>query len=172
MSRSLQKASTWKTVGLAVVVLSFTLPIFRSGGKTGLTLWGWIVNHTIFGEPVEYIPKEAYQESLEKTNRSVAADALLRMVNHLYNTDDEHLPELTRIPINAARPLALGMALESILDEDVQSGEVPLSKKLRNYYFRLMRSVGGVHLGRGIRLAEEQAAAEIERAEELELGED
>ena len=96
--------------------------------------------------------------------------ALLQMVNFLYDTDDKHLPELTRIPIQAARPHALGMMLESILDEDIQSGEVPLSRKLRQYYFRLMRSVGGVHLGRGVRLAEEQAAAEAEKLDEFELG--
>jgi len=108
---------------------------------------------------------------LEKRNTSSAL-ALLQMVNFLYDTDDKHLPELTRIPVQAVRPHALGMMLESLLDEDVQSGEVPLSRKLRNYYFRLMRSVGGVHLGRGVRLAEEQAAAEAEKTEEMELGEE
>lgn len=109
-------------------------------------------------------------EELEKKGTASSADALLRMVNLTYDTDDVHLPELTRIPLPAARPHALGMMLESLLDDDVQSGEVPLSRKLRNYYFRLMRSVGGVHLGRGVRLAEEQAASEAEKAEEMELG--
>lgn len=109
-------------------------------------------------------------DELEQKGTASSADALLRMVNLTYNTDDVHLPELTRIPLQAARPHALGMMLESLLDDDVQSGEVPLSKKLRNYYFRLMRSVGGVHLGRGVRLAEEQAASEAEKAEEMELG--
>ena len=111
-------------------------------------------------------------EDLEKKGSSTAADALIRMVNLTYNTDDDHLPELTRIPIQAARPHAIGMMLESILDEDVQNGTVPLSRKLRNYYFRLMRSVGGIHLGRGVRIAEEQASAETEKAEEMELGGD
>lgn len=109
-------------------------------------------------------------EELEKKKGASNSEALLHMVNFLYNTDDEHLPELTRIPIQAARPHALGMMLESLLDPEIQSGEVPLSRKLRNYYFRLMRSVGGVHLGRGVRLAEEQAASEAEKAEEIELG--
>jgi len=107
------------------------------------------------------------EEGKDKNNTS---EALLRMVNFLYNTDDKHILELTRIPIQTAQPLALGMTLDSLMDDDVQSSEVSLSQKLRLYYFRLMRSVGGVHLGRGIRLAEEQAAAEAEKAEEFELG--
>lgn len=48
-----------------VVVESFTLPIFRSGGRTGLSFWGWVANHTIFGPPVEYVPEEDYSRELE-----------------------------------------------------------------------------------------------------------
>lgn len=113
---------------------------------------------------------ERLDELEEGKNKNGTSEALLRMVNFLYNTDDKHILELTRIPIQTAQPLALGMTLDSLMDDDVQSGEVSLSTKLRLYYFRLMRSVGGVHLGRGIRLAEEQAAAEAEKAEEFELG--
>lgn len=47
-----------------LVVESFTLPVFRSGGRTGLTFWGWIFNHTIFGPPVEYVPEEDYMAEL------------------------------------------------------------------------------------------------------------
>ena len=42
------------------IVLSFTLPVFRSGLKTNLTLWEFIINHTTFGDPVEFIPEEDY----------------------------------------------------------------------------------------------------------------
>lgn len=113
-------------------------------------------------------------EELEEETSKHNGDnkALLQMVNFLYDTDDKHIYELTRIPIQSARPLALGIMLDSLFDPDVQSGEVPLSHKLRLAYLRLMRSVGGVHLGRGMRLAEEQAAAEAEKVEELELGGD
>ncbi|MBA7545884.1 hypothetical protein ES705_38264 [subsurface metagenome] len=48
-----------------VVVESFALPIFRSGGRTGLSFWGWVANHTIFGPPVEYVPEEDYSRELE-----------------------------------------------------------------------------------------------------------
>ena len=57
---------TWEKVAVgAVVVASFTLPIFRSGGRTGLTFWGWVINHTIFGPAVEYVPEESYRREME-----------------------------------------------------------------------------------------------------------
>ena len=52
------------TVGM-LVVASLTVPIFRSGGRTGLSFWGWIFNHTIFGPPVEYVPEEDYARELD-----------------------------------------------------------------------------------------------------------
>jgi hypothetical protein len=60
----LKKVSPKLALGL-LGVESFTLPIFRSGGRTGLSFWGWIVNHTIFGPPVEYVPVEDYARELQ-----------------------------------------------------------------------------------------------------------
>ena len=48
-----------------VAVESFTLPLFRSGGKTGLSFWGFVANHTIFSDPVEYVPQEDYASEME-----------------------------------------------------------------------------------------------------------
>lgn len=48
-----------------LIVASFTVPMFRSGGRTGLNFWQWIINHTIFGPPVEYVPEEDYMRELE-----------------------------------------------------------------------------------------------------------
>lgn len=53
-------------IGL-VAVESFTLPIFRSGGRTGLSFWQWVVNHSVFGPAVEYVPQEDYARELEGT---------------------------------------------------------------------------------------------------------
>jgi len=57
----------WEKVAIgAILVASVTLPIFRSGGKTGLTFWGWVRNHTIFGDPgPEYVPEEAYKAEMQ-----------------------------------------------------------------------------------------------------------
>ena len=105
---------------------------------------------------------------IEGNNANINSKALLQMVNFLYDTDDKHISELSRIPVTSARPLAYGMALEAILDPKMK--DIPLSQVLRNNYLRLMRSVGGIHLGRGLRLAEDQAAAAAEEAEEMDLG--
>jgi len=50
----------WKVVGLWVFVMAFTWPVFRSGGRTNLSMVQWVINHTVFGPPVEYVPEEDY----------------------------------------------------------------------------------------------------------------
>ena len=59
-----------------LIVESFTLPVFRSGGRTGLSFWGWVVNHTVFGPPVEYVPEEDYARELEGVPRGVLASSV------------------------------------------------------------------------------------------------
>ena len=56
----------YKTLLVWFVVLAFTAPIFRSGLKTNLTLFGWLRNHTVWGDPIEFIPEEAYKEAFER----------------------------------------------------------------------------------------------------------
>ena len=36
------------------------LPIWRSGLREDMDLWTWILNHTVFGPPSEYITEEYY----------------------------------------------------------------------------------------------------------------
>lgn len=108
----------------------------------------------------------------EAESKGMSKAALLRMVNLLYDTDDKHLSELTRIPLGAVEPLALGTMLDALSDPKVRSGEVSLVQVLYNAYYRLMRSVGGLHLSKGVTLAEEQAAGEAERGAEVDLGAD
>ena len=52
-----------------IVVLAFTLPIFRSGMKGNLSFAQWVRNHTIFGDPVEFIPKEDYEEAFKDAQK-------------------------------------------------------------------------------------------------------
>ena len=51
---------------LVVGGIASLLPIWRSGGRENMTLWGWIWNHTIFGPPVEYVPEEDYEAEVSK----------------------------------------------------------------------------------------------------------
>lgn len=48
-----------------LVVESLTLPVFRSGGRTDLTFWGWVRQHTIFGDAIQFVPEEDYARELE-----------------------------------------------------------------------------------------------------------
>jgi hypothetical protein len=57
-----RKVSKGKSIALWLAVLALTVPVFRSGLKTNLTLFEFIWNHTIFGDYPEYIPRENYEE--------------------------------------------------------------------------------------------------------------
>ena len=50
-----------KTLLVWGIVLVFTLPIFRSGLKHNLSFAQFVLNHTIFGDSPEFIPKEDYE---------------------------------------------------------------------------------------------------------------
>ncbi len=50
-------------LGIAI----FLVPIFRSGGRKNLTFASFVINHTIFGPPVEYVPEEDYMAELSGT---------------------------------------------------------------------------------------------------------
>ena len=63
-TRDLRRVAPRLLLGL-LAVASFTLPIFRSGGRTELSFWGWVKNHTIFGPPVEYVPVEDYAREMQ-----------------------------------------------------------------------------------------------------------
>jgi len=54
-----------RTVLVWIVAIAFTWPIFRSGLKGHLTFIDFIKNHTIYGDPVEYVPKEDYVKELQ-----------------------------------------------------------------------------------------------------------
>ena len=41
-----------------LLLMGSILPVFRSGLRGQLTLWEFIINHTIWGPEVEYIPEE------------------------------------------------------------------------------------------------------------------
>ena len=64
---TLTLGSRWRFIALWTVVAFFTFPAFRSGNREGLSMWEWIVNHTVYGPPVEYVPEESYLKELEGT---------------------------------------------------------------------------------------------------------
>ena len=48
-------------MGIGLIVASF-LPVWRSGLRKDLTFWGFVRNHTIWGDPVEYVPIEGRRQ--------------------------------------------------------------------------------------------------------------
>jgi len=56
------KTSTIAVLGLAATLL----PVWRSGGREHLNFWEFVLNHTVFGPPVEYVPEEDYQNHIER----------------------------------------------------------------------------------------------------------
>lgn len=107
---------------------------------------------------------QEHDEQIADVNqqRQAKGEALLRMVNLCYDPDDTKLPGLTRLPLAAIRPFAIGMTLNAITSKRVMSGETTLQGEFYHNYFLLMRSVGGEALNKGIQLASEQAQAEAE----------
>ena len=57
----------WATALVWIFALSISWKIFRCGGRTNLTCLGWIVEHSVFGSPVQYVPEENYSRELEGT---------------------------------------------------------------------------------------------------------
>lgn len=50
-----------------VLIASFAIPIFKSGGKRGLNFWEWLLNHTIWApKGLEYIPEEDYKAAFRQ----------------------------------------------------------------------------------------------------------
>ena len=48
------------TLGLLLLGLTF-VPVWRSGIKENLNFWQFVLNHTRWGAPVEYLPMETYE---------------------------------------------------------------------------------------------------------------
>ena len=54
-----------KDAKLLLLIAFFTIPIFRSGGRSNLTGFQWLKEHTVFGSPIQYVPSEDYARELE-----------------------------------------------------------------------------------------------------------
>ena len=48
-----------------LLVLISLIPFWRSGRRGRMNFWGFLMNHTIWGPPTEYVPEEDYEKALE-----------------------------------------------------------------------------------------------------------
>jgi len=110
--------------------------------------------------------KKLKDEIKEKADgNGQAGEALLKLVNVLWDTNEEKLPELSRLERREVFPMSIQMMKEQAL---VEGRKEPLSKIWRTAYLRLKRSVDMRAFMIGAGLAHEQAQAETEKGEEEE----
>jgi hypothetical protein len=102
----------------------------------------------------------------ETKHKDGEGSALIKLANIYFNTDDNHITELSFISPLAARPFAEAMALDAMTTEEVRSGIVSLNKLLILNYLRFQRSVRGRLLGIGAEAMREQVSSEGAKGEE------
>ena len=109
-------------------------------------------------------------EELE-SKKDLGGEAKLLIATRVFDTDRNHLPEMTNIPLRAVKPYSLADMSARILDPDVQCGKVTLGQIRRESVYRHLRSVKGNLLEKGTQLAMEQTRqAEMEDADKMDLG--
>ena len=57
--------------GLMLLAIGTFIPVWRSGARKNLSFWSFVLNHTIWGPPIEYIPDEDYARALDNPFREV-----------------------------------------------------------------------------------------------------
>jgi hypothetical protein len=102
------------------------------------------------------VPQE--QEEQEQ-DHATTGDAMLNLINHIFNPTDEKLAELTDIPLDSVLSLSIMMMKEAALDPERINNNIRLSKVWRIAYLRLRRGATKRLLLIGADLAREQAAS-------------
>jgi hypothetical protein len=109
---------------------------------------------------------EEKEQETRSDDHSTTGDAMVNLINHIFNPTDEKLPELTDIPLDAVLPLSIMMMKEVALDEIRITNNLRLSKIWRIAYLRLRRGATKRLLLIGADLAREQAANAEEKEDE------
>ena len=107
--------------------------------------------------------KDKVKEGISSNGQ--AGEALLKLVNVLFDTDKEQLPQLSRLERREVFPMSVQMMKEEALNPNRTE---PLTKIWRTAYLQLKRSVDMKAFMIGAGLAHEQAQAEQEKGEEEE----
>lgn len=94
------------------------------------------------------------QEKHEKDKGN--GQAALRLIELTYDTDADHIKELSYITHLMRRPIAVLYTIERIGSKAVRSGKESLLSTYMENFLRLGRSVDGRHLDKGRHLAADQ----------------
>lgn len=108
---------------------------------------------------------------LSDNGKSNKDEALLRLVNILYDTPEDKLAQLTKIPQRAVLPLAIMLTQIAAQDPARDPLKNPLPVVWMNAYFKLQRSVDKWFFLHGVGIAREQVAMQAEqKADEYDFG--
>ena len=105
--------------------------------------------------------QEQDEQIAELSAKDVTGQAKLLIASLAYDTPDDRMPELSRIPLTMVDALVTDITLDAILDEKVLAGTKSLGEVELLAYLKLMRSVGGEHLRKARETAEEEKAGEL-----------
>lgn len=109
-----------------------------------------------------------------KNTSNAAKEATLKLVNFVFDTDDDHAIELSFISPLAARPFAEALTLDALTDKNIRSGKTSLNKRRIINFLRFQRSVRGrLLIGVAKEALSEQISTQNEEdaAEEFKMGE-
>jgi len=98
-------------------------------------------------------------DDIESKSQDYSGKANYNLIEYAFNTPKSKLIELSNIPPQAPRMLANEIALEHLLDPDVQSGRIPLTAIYRETWLQARKGVNGIQLMRASKIALEQATA-------------
>ena len=104
--------------------------------------------------------QEQDEQIAELAAKDATGQAKLLIASLAYDTPDNRMPELSRIPLTMLDPLVTDMTLDALLDPEVLAGTKSLGEVELLAYLKLARSVGGEHLKKARETAEEERAGE------------
>ena len=100
------------------------------------------------------------EQIAELSAKDVTGQAKLLIASLAYDTPDNRMSELSRIPLTMVDALVTDITLDALLDTEVLEGRKSLGEVELLAYLKLMRSVGGEHLRKARETAEEEKAGE------------
>ena len=104
--------------------------------------------------------QEQEEQIAELSAKDVTGQAKLLIASLAYDTPDNRMSELSRIPLTMVDALTTDITLDALLDDEVLAGTKSLGEVELLAYLKLMRSVGGEHLRKARETAEEERAGE------------
>lgn len=136
-----------------------------NGSHDGEVLQAIANNLALLADRIDDIEDRVQQQNSDKDK------AMLVLVNHCYNTDKEHIKELSNISPLSVKMLATAATMDKIGSDEVKSGSVSLVTLAIDNFLRFRRSAGGRWMLYAQNALQEQVTAQNEKdGEDFEGG--